>query len=106
MFLYILNNHLLYDDVSGGAKQGEVQEASPAVCICYTSNNSGISNVFNSMDHLKQEIMLGYVLFLISILVGSNIGNWINKDGMHNMREGAIVSLSTLIGVMCIILLN
>ena len=50
--------------------------------------------------------MLGYVLFLISILVGSNIGDRINKDGMHNMREGAIVSFSTLIGAMCIILLN
>lgn len=106
MFLYILNNHLLYDDVSGGKKQGEVQETSPTIRICYTSYNSGICNVFDSMDHLKQEIMLGYVLFLISILVGSNIGDKVNKDGMHNMCEGAIVSFSTLLGVMCIILLN
>ena len=106
MFLYILNNHLLYDDVSRGKKQEEVQEASSAVCICYTSNDSGISNVFDNMVHLKQQIMLGYVLFLISILVGSNIGSKVNKDGMHNMREGAIVSFSTLLGTLCIILLN
>ena len=50
--------------------------------------------------------MLGYVLFLISILIGSNLGDWINKDGMNNMEEGAVVSLSILIGAMCIILLN
>jgi hypothetical protein len=50
--------------------------------------------------------MLGYVLFLISIFIGSIIVDKINKDGMHNMREGAVVSFSTLLGAMCIILLN
>lgn len=48
--------------------------------------------------------MLGYALFLISIFIGSNVGSKANKDGMHNMREGAIVSFSVLIGTMCIIL--
>ena len=50
--------------------------------------------------------MLGYVLFLISIFIGSDLGDKANKDGMHNMKEGVIVSFSALIGAMYIILLN
>lgn len=65
-----------------------------------------VSTGFLFDNHLKQDIMLGYVLFLISIFIGSNLGSKANKDGMHNMREGVVVSLSALLGAMCIIILN
>ena len=50
--------------------------------------------------------MLGYILFLISIFIGSNIGHKVNKDGMNNKKEGITVFCSVLIGAMCIIILN
>jgi hypothetical protein len=50
--------------------------------------------------------MLGFVLFLITIVIGSILGSRFNRDGRHNKLEGSIVSLSTLVGAILIVVLN